>query len=206
MTANPNPLDSHRLRRELLLEQAINRHLDELVRLATAAVLLLTNMRDQKLEESQLRNLAAVANSKPSVEVIANFIRYQIARAPKNWGAGPDEFGHTIIKHLYENIARLAAEIAEEVEAALGVRDLTIRSEAYIELARQYIGYLNRTFYYYNKSSDNPPPSDSSASGMKVPSSSPARPPSSQLLSRSFAVNQLKLVRDEKLKQVRDDK
>jgi len=170
MTTTPNPLDSQKLRRELLLEQAINKRLDELVRMATEAVLTLTNMRDHKLEESQLRNLAAVASGTRSIEVIVNFIRYQIARAPKNWGTHADEFGHTIIDQLYKRIAELATDVAREVEQRVRPLELAggdtaaapnqqpnveLRAEAYITLARQYIGYLNRTFYFYNKSSKN---------------------------------------------------
>ena len=169
MTTTPNPLDSQKLRRELLLEQAINKRLDELVRLATAAVLTLLRMHEHKLEESQLRNLAAVASGTRSIEVIVNFIRYQIARAPKNWGTRADEFGHTVIGQLYKRIAELATEVAREVERGLRPpepaggetaapsqpSDAELRAEAYITLARQYIGYLNRTFYFYNKSSKN---------------------------------------------------
>jgi hypothetical protein len=170
MTTTPNPLDSQKLRRELLLEQAINKRLDELVRLATEAVLTLPKVRDHKLEESQLRNLAAVASGTRSIEVIVNFIRYQIGRASDKWGMRPDEFGHTVIGHLYKRIAELATEVAREVEQrarppepATGDStpaatpnqppDTELRAEVYIILARQYIGYLDRTFYFYKKSS-----------------------------------------------------
>lgn len=158
MTTPDSSEATQKLRRELLLEQAIDTHRDELVRLATIAVLTLPKMRDQKLEESQLRNLAAVASSSSSVEVIANFIRYQIARAPKNWGIGPNEFGHTIIGHLYQQIAAIATTVADTVKQELHSDDPGIRSEAYTTLMRQYIGYLNRSFYFYNKSVDNKNP------------------------------------------------
>lgn len=153
-TPDPNQA-TQQLRRELLLEQEINKHLDALVRLATDAVLTLPRMQGQKLEESQLRNLAAVASDSSSIEVVANFIRYQIARAPKNWGTGPDEFGHTIIGHLYKQIADTATTVADAVKNKLQSSDPTIRTEAYTTLMRQYIGYLNRSFYFYNKSAAN---------------------------------------------------
>ncbi|HEU4322608.1 MAG TPA: hypothetical protein VFS21_05615 [Roseiflexaceae bacterium] len=143
-----------RLRRELLLEQAVAKRENDLVRLGTRAVLTLPGMRQNRLEESQLRNLAAVARDTTSVEVIANFIRYQIARAPNNWGTGANEFGHTIIQHLYGPIREQAAAAAQEVGHALEQVDADLHGDAYIALIRQYIGYLNRAFYFYNKTKD----------------------------------------------------
>lgn len=169
-------VETDKLRRELLLEQAVARRQDRLVRLATEVVLTLPGMRQSKLEESQLRNLAAVARDTASVEVIANFIRYQIARAPNNWGTGANEFGHTIIKQLYTEIRAeakaVAAEVvrelhkiatdhpeqasaaAAEVAGALDQTDADLHADALIALIRQYIGYLNRAFYFYNKAND----------------------------------------------------
>ncbi|GAB4193374.1 MAG: hypothetical protein OHK0022_08180 [Roseiflexaceae bacterium] len=146
--------ETARLRRELLLEQAIAKRENELVRLGTLVVLTLPEMRRNRLEESQLRNLAAVARDTTSVEVIANFIRYQIARAPDNWGTGPNEFGHTIIRQLYNQLREHAAAVTDEVARELGQTDSDLHGLAYIALIRQYIGYLNRAFYFYNKAKD----------------------------------------------------
>ncbi len=146
--------ESSSLRRDLLLEQAVAKRENDLVRLATQVVLTLPEMRQNRLEESQLRNLAAAARDTASVEVIANFIRYQIARAPNNWGVGANEFGHTIIQHLYGPIREQAAAAAQQVGHALGQTLAGLYDDAYIALIRQYIGYLNRAFYFYNKAKD----------------------------------------------------
>lgn len=108
-------LDPNKLRRELLLEQAINRQLDELVRQATEAVLVLDRMPKSKLEESQLRNLVNVASESASEQVVANFIRYQIARKSDDWGSGSNEFGHFVIADLYGDIEKLAREVLDNV-------------------------------------------------------------------------------------------
>lgn len=42
-----------------------------------------------KLEEAQFRNVVSVASSSESVEVIKNFLLYQVGRGDK-WGKGKD--------------------------------------------------------------------------------------------------------------------
>ena len=67
--------DTGQLRREMLLAQAVERHADELARLATKAVLQLPKYKSE-MKTSQLRNAVNVANEDGSFDVVANFIRY----------------------------------------------------------------------------------------------------------------------------------
>src|SRR4051794_14267708 len=69
------------LLRELAIEQASDAQLDGLVQLATRTALLLEG---SSMKENQLRNLVNVADNAPGIEIILNFIRYQIAR-DQNW-------------------------------------------------------------------------------------------------------------------------
>jgi hypothetical protein len=153
-------IDPQQLRRELLLDQAIKQHLDELVRYATAAVLTLP--KDARLEESQLRNLLNVGTSSRSVEVIANFVRYQIARKGSDWGTGRHQFGHRVIDDLYDPVKKLADKVIETAVRGLGSKATAeeraavhaLHDEAYKRLAILYLGYLNRGFYFLRKSID----------------------------------------------------
>ncbi len=147
-------LDPQKLRQELLLKQGMNQQLDELVRQANTTVALLKN--NERMEESQMRNLLNVAIESRSVEVVINFIRYQIARSGNAWGTGPKDFGHQVIadiRHKVKSYAERAVQyVAEEIKTA--ATDETLHVEAYVRLMQLYLGYLQRAFYYAKKTGD----------------------------------------------------
>ncbi|PDW04092.1 hypothetical protein [Candidatus Viridilinea mediisalina] len=110
-------LDPQTLRRELLLDEAINRQMDALVAQATATMLILGSKTS--MEENQLRNLLNVAIAQPHVEVIANFIRYQIGRKERDWGVKPNDFGHTLLNDLYGSVKDQATEAIQHVKTKI---------------------------------------------------------------------------------------
>jgi hypothetical protein len=146
-------LDPKTLRRELLLDQAMNNRLDALVCQAnlTAAKL----QHHARMEKNQLRNLLNVAVQSRSVEVVINFIRYQIARNESAWGKGPEDFGHQVIEDIRSAVKGFAATTVTEVQAHLAAAEQLGQAEAealhqaaYVRLTQLYLGYLNRAFYY----------------------------------------------------------
>ena len=141
-------LDPTTLRRELLLEQAINRQLDDLVRQANLTAALLKTQ--EKMEKNQLRNLLNVAIESRSAEVVVNFIRYQIARNESAWGRQPESFGHQLIAVIRGRIKELAQQAASDVQKAepQAVESSALFDSAYVRLMQLYLGYLNRAFYY----------------------------------------------------------
>ncbi len=150
--SSTNALDPQRLRRELLLQQAIERRLDELVRLANQTA---AKLEKSSMEKSQLRNLLNVATTTSSPEVVINFIRYQIAREGDKWGKDKDSFGHTLIKLLGKEVRAWAETVAKEVNAPMPNEPSdALYSAAYIQLIRLFIGYLNRAFYYGKEVND----------------------------------------------------
>ncbi|GIV87219.1 MAG: hypothetical protein KatS3mg054_1248 [Chloroflexus sp.] len=150
--SSANALDPQRLRRELLLQQAIERRLDELVRLANRTAAMLER---SQMEKSQLRNLLNVATTTSSPEVVINFIRYQIAREQDKWGKDQKSFGHTLITLLGSEVRNWAATVAQEVNAHMPNEPSdALSSAAYIQLIRLFIGYLNRAFYYGKEVTD----------------------------------------------------
>ncbi len=147
-------LDPQKLRQELLLKQGMNQQLDKLVRQANTTVALLKN--NSRMEESQLRNLLNVAIESRSVEVVINFIRYQIARSGSAWGTGPKDFGHQVItdiRHTVKTYAEQAVQyVTKNIKAA--ATDEALHAEAYVRLMQLYLGYLQRAFYYGKKTGD----------------------------------------------------
>jgi hypothetical protein len=125
------------------LKQAINHHLNELVRQATRTAALLQQPQHARMEESQLRNLMNVAAETGSIEVVINFIRYQIARNDRAWGSKPHDFGHTLIDDLRTGVVKTIADKVSQYETQPG--------EAYAQLMRLYLGYVTRAFYYGKK-------------------------------------------------------
>lgn len=147
-------LDPNKLRRELLLEQAIKQQLDVLVRQANKTVAQLKS--NNKMEENQLRNLLNVAMESRSAEVVINFIRYQIGRSGNAWETSNTGFGHTVIRDIRTFVAGLADEVVQYLKAhsIAEAEAKALRSEASIRLMQLYLGYLNRAFYYGKKTGD----------------------------------------------------
>jgi hypothetical protein len=171
-------LDPTTLRRELLLQEGIDRQLDRLVGLATQTVLKLP--ANTGMEESQLRNLLNASIESGSVEVVTNFVRYQIARRKDDWQADPNGFGHSVINELYASLRQMTTEVVQHAQNSVRAsaeqelqrlpedderrqaiarqRDGDIanfeaeRDNLYVRLMQLYLGYLNRTFYFYKKS------------------------------------------------------
>ena len=147
--------DTGQLRREMLLAQAVERHADELARLATKAVLQLPKYKSE-MKTSQLRNAVNVANEDGSFDVVANFIRYKIATQKGSWGRETDSFGHTVIKHLQTDVRAVANTALGEIpkDEALPDQD-RLGEDIYRAMMRRYFGYAVRAFAYYEKAKDN---------------------------------------------------
>lgn len=144
--------DPQMLRRELLVQQALDRRLDPLVQRANRAAARLK--QSERMEKNQLRNLLNVAVESRSVEVVVNFIRYQIARS-EAWGRGQNDFGHRVIDDIRTELKKLAAEataeVQEQLDAEAALPDGAVRAleaEMYMRMVQLYLGYLNRAFYY----------------------------------------------------------
>ncbi|NTV65439.1 MAG: hypothetical protein HGA65_18155 [Oscillochloris sp.] len=140
-----NDQDALQLQLDLLLEQATVRQLNKIVRQASEAVLLLAGNRD--MEVSQLRNLLSVAVESRSVEVVINFIRYQIARNSRAWGIERGSFGHRVIEDLRKPLQGWTDAVLKEVTDRHPDHAEGLRERASVRLMQLYLGYLNRAFY-----------------------------------------------------------
>ena len=126
---------------ELKIQQGIRQAEDTLVTQIQNALDKKTEYGD--LEESQFRNLVAVANSSDSAEVIKNFLRYQVGR-DKKWGRGKASLAERIINDIDQTIKTEAEKIAKEAKA----KD---SKDIHLELIRRYLGYGARYLTYLRK-------------------------------------------------------
>ncbi|HEY9804239.1 hypothetical protein [Anabaena azotica] len=127
--------------KQLKIQKGIRQAEDKLVE-AIHTALNNTSSYGQ-LEESQFRNLVRVADTTESVEVIKNFLLYQVGK-DKKWGRGENSLALTIIKDMEDKIKNIAREIKRESDA-------DELNPIWIELIRRYLGYGARYLVYKNK-------------------------------------------------------
>jgi len=120
--------------RELQLQKGILQAEDDLVKWIEAA---LKESKYGKLEESQFRNLVRVSDTTESVEVIKNFLHYQVGRDIK-WGRGKDSLAERIIHDIDDKIQKQARTIGGDTDY----------KKVHIELTRRYLGYGARYLTY----------------------------------------------------------
>jgi ATP-dependent helicase YprA (DUF1998 family) len=122
--------------KQLKIQKGISQAEDELVTWIQDA---LDNAKYGDLEESQFRNLVRVSDTTESVEVIKNFIRYQVGR-DKKWGRGKDSLAEKIIEDIDDSIKKNAQIIAECCQ--------TDFKPIWLEMIRRYLGYGARHLKY----------------------------------------------------------
>lgn len=133
---------------ELAMQVAIRRSMDDVVRAANADAALLDG---SGMEKNQIRNVLNVAEESRSLAVVANFIRYQLGRSQTGPAWQHNGFGLRVIEQIEspDGIVARQAQVALE-QARKRIRDIpqAATDEAYYDLMRYYLGYLNRAFYY----------------------------------------------------------
>jgi len=145
------------LRRELHIGRAMDECMNDLV---GEVQTLVDNARiwESRMEEAGVNNVVAVAQDTGSVEVVKNYIRYQVGRDTRNetwrWRVGgAKSFGERLVDALdglhgrAQAIVSAAWEGEEEPPAGEVGR-------AWIQLTRSYLGHLKRYFVYRKKMSE----------------------------------------------------
>jgi len=136
------------VRRNLAFERAIGKELDSIVRAAAKTVQLLAPARASEMRENQIRNVLSVAVETSSVEVITNFIRYQMGRSSQGKTWLYNNFGQAVIADIEGPVGEAAKRVAREIGDP---DEQEACRRAHIRLTRLYLGYLNRCFYYGDK-------------------------------------------------------
>lgn len=133
---------------EMALHKAVDQQLDAMVQ---AAVRVTQLLKGSAMRQSQLRNVLNTALNTESLELVANFIRYQIGRSSA-WQQA--NFGEELIAALHEKgaVGQAAMHVAHDprVQQALGTQMSTadVQHRAHVLLARRFLGELNRAFAY----------------------------------------------------------
>ena len=136
------------IQRRMLVGELVDRQMNEIVRQVRSLVDK-TELQASSMEKHQFSNLLGVALETSSVESITNFIHYQMGRDVRGNSWRNRDFGDRLVKDL-QGLRDIAQGIGENVASALSVSQLsrTDVDAIWAELARQYVGQLNRYFYY----------------------------------------------------------
>lgn len=143
-----------RLRARLLTRQQIATKANDLAR-QSRALIDETKIFESDMDKTQFSTLLGVALDADGVEVIVNYIYYQVGRddgekPPKSWGR--NRFGQRLIERL-NNLADeaevLAQNVLSQLEVPEGEVDQTaLADDIWLTLARETIGQLHRYFVF----------------------------------------------------------
>jgi hypothetical protein len=132
--------------KELKIQKEIRQIEDDLV---IAIEKILKNKDScENLEEAQYRNLMHVADTTESIEVIKNFLRYQLGR-DKKWGVGENSIAQRIINDIDGLLHDQAEKIVAEVKYVENFKPV------WLELTRRYLGYGSRRLKYIKSNNSN---------------------------------------------------
>nr|WP_322657130.1 hypothetical protein [Dendronalium sp. ChiSLP03b]MDZ8203457.1 hypothetical protein [Dendronalium sp. ChiSLP03b] len=132
--------------KELKIQKEIRQIEDDLV--IAIEKILKDKESCKNLEESQYRNLMHVADTTESIEVIKNFLRYQLGR-DKKWGVGENSIAQRIINDIDSLLQQKAKIIVEEVKYLEKFKPI------WLDLTRRYLGYGSRRLKYINANNSN---------------------------------------------------
>lgn len=136
-------------RRRMLVANQIDLLINELIRQVRQLVDK-TGVAASQMEKHQFSNLLGVALDTKSVELVKNFIQYQMGRDVRRTTWRAQDFGEQLVRDL-DGLRKKAQDIALNLYEDLKLDgEPTEREigEIWIEIARQYVGQLNRYFYY----------------------------------------------------------
>lgn len=133
---------------QLALQSTMRRYMGHLVRAAEKDATLLEGAR---MDKSQLQNLLNVAEESHCLEVVTNFILYQIGRAGIGNRWQHNDFGVSIVAQIVEPEGAIA-QTAQAILDELANEDYALPDDAVsnlrYELMRHYLGYLLRAYVF----------------------------------------------------------
>lgn len=137
-----------RMQRRMAIQRGVEQAINEMIR-DMRELVDSSQVVQSRMEKHQIGNVLAVALETPSVELVKNFILYQVGRDTRGDSWRRKRFGDQLADRL-ENLKETAESIAREVHSRLGLSEPTKQEieAVWTELVRQYLGQLNRYFYY----------------------------------------------------------
>ncbi len=144
-------MSNETLRRELLINREIDALMNDLL-LGMVKFADASQIWQSRMEEHGINNVVAVAQDTGSVEVVKNYIRYQVGRDVRNetwrWRVGNvKNFGEQLVDKLDE-----LRDLATGIVAAAGKETPANEvNRVWMTLTRAYLGHLSRYFVYHKK-------------------------------------------------------
>ena len=142
--------EQHRaeLRRQMAVQYEVELAMNALIPNMTNLVDKETEIaKSRNMEKHQLKNLLAVALETSSVEVVKNYILYQVGRDTPGVSWRYKDFGRKLVKRIDE-LKRRAEQITRKTHPDPKEPDPEQTAETWMLLTRAYLGQLNRYFYY----------------------------------------------------------
>ncbi|KKI99898.1 hypothetical protein [Prochlorothrix hollandica] len=153
------PIEIQR-RVDLLTTQIMGQHLDTILEQITKLAKDFKIAQDTK-EKSPFRNVLTVATEPgSSLEVIKNYIRYQVGRKGSSaiWKDGKGAFSKelvarldnlkinakTIFQDLQSTLVKTNQDAQQTIQEYLKLEQDRLEKEAHLKLAQLYLGYLAR--------------------------------------------------------------
>jgi hypothetical protein len=148
-------MNTQSLRRELRINREIDDSMNDLLAGMTKFVDE-TRIWESRMEEHQMNNVIGVAQETSSVEVVKNFVRYQIGRDVRNenwrWRVGSvKNFGEQLVDKLDELHDLATGIVAGASNPSAPPRDV---NQVWMRLTRAYLGHLSRYFVYHKRTKE----------------------------------------------------
>jgi hypothetical protein len=145
-------MSTQTLRRELRINRELDTSMNELL---AGMKKFMDDARiwESRMEEHGINNVVAVAQETGSVEVVKNYVRYQIGRDVSNanwrWRVGNvKNFGEQLVDKLDELHDLATGIVAGASNPGAPPRDV---DRVWMRLTRSYLGHLSRYFVYRKK-------------------------------------------------------
>ncbi len=140
------------MRKQMVIQFQVDRYNNKLIE-QMRKLLDETKIAGSKMEKSQIGNLLEVTTETQSVELVKNFIQYQMGRDVGGTSWRSQSFGDRFVKLIDNELRRMAETVANQVIQDSGLEhsadiERQVQDEVWIELLRQFVGQMNRYFYY----------------------------------------------------------
>jgi len=136
----------------LVADDAVDNAMDTLILQAEKLIEDLFRYPHQ-MERHQLTNLVSVSLETNSVQIVLDYIRYQIGRDIRNtsWRIGQPSFGSKLLDQL-EGLRQRAGGLMENAIKDYGIEPQNKNDEEariWMQLVRHFVGSLHHNFVYY---------------------------------------------------------
>lgn len=145
-----NAREEARIHRELALQRGMDSQLDGVIQAAGRCAKKLRD--DRQMTPDQIQQVLNVSLSTHSVEVVTNYVRFQIGQSEGSRSWRHNSFGEWIIYDVEDREGAVLNAVDHAIKMAQrisGINDLqSHRHDVHLKMIRLYLGYLYRCFVF----------------------------------------------------------